>query len=74
MQLAEMLPASGLDRNEASLVCFQQDGRPMAGGLAEDADAVDGHAGEGAGDLRGGRGGEEQFVIFAAVEGEVEGG
>ncbi len=46
----------------------------MAGGLAQGSDAVDGHAGEGARDLRGGRGGEEQFVIFAAVEGEVEGG
>ena len=34
---------------------------------------MDGHAQDGARNFRGGRDGEEQFVVFAAVKGQVEG-
>lgn len=46
----------------------------VTGGLAQDADGMDGNGGDGAGDFCGRGRGEEQLVVFAAVESEVEGG
>jgi len=48
------------------------DGTIAAGG-EDAADLRDGDAGDGFGQPRGGRGGEEKFVVFSTVEGLGEG-
>jgi len=51
----------------------EDDARLVARGTAESSDTVDRNTGDAAGDFDGGRGREEEFVVFAAVKGEVEG-
>lgn len=67
-----MLPALGFQRL-AALRSDERDGGAVGAERKDAADSGDGNAGDFAGKAGGGRGGEEEFVVFSAVEGLGEG-
>jgi len=64
----EVFPTLRLERL-AAFSGTQRNGRTGFVPAKNAADAGDGNSGNGPGDMCAGRGGKEEFVIFAAIEG-----
>ncbi len=71
IHLGKMLPAARIEGLRAPWR-EQDDGGLSRSPSLDEADLGHGHAGDGAGQTGGGRGGEKQFVVLAAVESLVE--
>ena len=67
-----MLPALGIQRL-AALRGDERDGGAVGAEWEDEADLGDEDSGDFAGKAGGGPGGEEEFVVFSAVEGLGEG-